>query len=81
MSPRLLALFLILLCQATTSFACPTLNDRLEQARRAFGVPGAVVVAVRDRRLVAREAGGVLRQGAPAPVTVDTQLAIRSITK
>ncbi len=81
MNWRPVLLALILLCQAAVSAARPSLNDELERARRAFGVPGAVVVAVRNGRIVDRYAAGVLRQGDPAPVTTDTLFAIGSITK
>ncbi len=81
MSWRHLLLALVLVGQATIAFAQTSLNDQLERARRAFGVPGAVVVAVRDGRIVDRYAGGVLREGEPAPVTPDTLFAIGSITK
>ena len=57
------------------------LEADIERARREFEIPGVAVAVVKDGRVVLAKGYGVKRQGAPAPVDVDTLFAIASNTK
>lgn len=72
------------LCSTAANAQSGPLSDLdayVEQARRAFDVPGIAVTVVKDDRIVLERGFGVRRMGAPAPVDAHTLFGIASNTK
>jgi CubicO group peptidase (beta-lactamase class C family) len=59
----------------------PGYDELIAQAQKAFGVPGAAVVAVKDDTVVYLKGFGVRKHGSDEKVTPDTSFAIASCTK
>ncbi len=58
-----------------------TLRERLEVLRRRHGVPALAAAFARSEGLIALEAVGVRRRGAPDPVQLDDRFHLGSCTK
>jgi CubicO group peptidase (beta-lactamase class C family) len=72
---------ILLLTIAGPLFAQAYLDEAVEQARRAFKVPGIAVAVVKDGKVVVAKGYGVRRLGDPAPITPRTRFGIASNTK
>jgi CubicO group peptidase (beta-lactamase class C family) len=53
----------------------------VEEARKAFGVPGAAVAVVRDGQIVYQEGHGIREAGKPESLTIHSTFQIASTTK
>lgn len=78
----LLALLLLAPAPARgAEFDPKPIDEAVEEAMRAFGVPGAAVVVVKDGEVVYLKGFGVREKGKPETVTPDTVFPIASCSK
>lgn len=77
----LLALFLAAVPARAAEFDPKPIDEVVEKAMRAFGVPGASVVIVKDGEVVYLKGFGVREKGRPEAVTPDTVFPVASCSK